>query len=169
MVGPIVVGHSLGSLVVAAFRLAYPRDARALVLLSGYYYNTAPLRKSPFAFVALPIVSDVLSYTVSPVSARLLAPAVKAQLFAPSAVTPSFEAYPLAMSRRPSQLHATIEDANAMHATASELEERYGEVAIPVEIVAGDGDLVVDTDAQSARLAQAIPARTSSWFRKPVI
>ena len=158
--GAIVVGHSLGSLVVAALALAYPHDARALVLLSGYYYASMPFAMPPLAIAATALVRDLARFTAEPVFARLMSPAATKLLFSPAAVPESFAAYPLAMSRRPSQIRATSEDAYFMETAVRELEGRYVEIGVPVEILAGDGDRIVDTTAQSRRLAHDLPQAT---------
>ena len=38
---PLVLGHSWGTLVAVALALKYPRNVRALILASGYYYPNA--------------------------------------------------------------------------------------------------------------------------------
>lgn len=154
---PIVVGHSLGSLVAVALAIAYPKYARALVLLSGFYYPVMPLGLPLFVVPALPVVNDVLRFTLAPVLARIMKPASTRQMFAPAPVSSSFGRYPLSMARRPSQIRATMEDANFMNPAAKALAGRYGELTLPIEILAGDGDMVVNTWAQSERLAHALP------------
>src|SRR5205814_2139892 len=67
---PIVLGHSWGTLVALAMALEHASYVRGLVLLSGYYYPSlrldVPLASSP----AIPVVGDLMRYTVSPVLAR---------------------------------------------------------------------------------------------------
>ena len=47
---PVIVAHSLGTLVAIAYALRYPDDVRGLVLASGYYYPTV----RPDALVLVP-------------------------------------------------------------------------------------------------------------------
>ena len=153
---PIVVAHSFGCLVAVALALAHPQALTGLVLLSGYYYPSTLLGVPLFALPASPVVGDALRFTALPVFARLMAPLVAKQLFAPAKVTGTFAGYPLSMSRRPSQIRATIEDANALEPAAKVMKGHYGEIAIPVEVLAGDGDMVVNTWSQSERLSRAL-------------
>jgi len=157
VVDPILVGHSLGSLVTVALAIAYPADARALVLLSGYYFPTNPLGVTSRALPALPGLVDVARFTTAPVMARVMSPVIARTMFSPAPVTPSFAEYPLSMSRRPSQIRATLEDAAFMDPCANELAGRYAELTMPVEILAGDGDKVVNTWQQSQRLGRHVP------------
>ncbi|GAC1308314.1 MAG: alpha/beta hydrolase [Vulcanimicrobiaceae bacterium] len=152
-----VVGHSLGSLIVAALAIAYPSDVRAAVLLSGYYYPSMPFAMPPLAIAATALVRDLARFTAEPIFARLMSPAATKLLFSPAEIPESFATYPLAMSRRPSQIRATTEDAYFMESAVHELEGRYARIDVPVEVLAGDGDRIVDTVAQSRRLAAQLP------------
>ena len=67
----VVVGHSMGAMVALALALDYPEDVRRLVLLGGYYYPSARIDAVLTAPVALPVLGDVMRYTVTAISARL--------------------------------------------------------------------------------------------------
>ena len=71
---PVVLGHSWGAAVALALALNHPIAARGLVLLSGYYYptfRTDVLLSSP---PAIPLLGDLLRYSISPLLARLMQP-----------------------------------------------------------------------------------------------
>ena len=153
-----IVGHSFGSMVAAAIAAEYPRLVDHLVLLSGYYYPTARIDSVVNSPPALPVVGDVLRYTLSPLLGRAMKPAVYRQLFAPAAVTPAWKrAFPIEMTLRPSQIRAVSADGALMIPAAAKLAKRYGEWRMPVSIVTGDGDKVVDPEGQSMRLASEVP------------
>jgi pimeloyl-ACP methyl ester carboxylesterase len=154
---PVVVGHSWGTLVALALALDHPADTAGLVLLSGYYFPTLRLDAPLVAPVAVPVLGDVLRYTVSPVLGWLLMPALKRMLFAPAPVPARFKAeYSSAMALRPSQIRATSEDGALMLPGVMELSARYGELRMPVSILAGHGDKVVGS-RQAERLHAAVP------------
>jgi len=154
---PVVVGHSWGTLVALAFAVRHPADTAGLVLLSGYYFPTLRLDALMVAPVAVPVLGDVLRYTVSPVFGWLNMPLLKLAMFAPSRVTERFKAeYSNAMALRPSQIRATAEDGTLMVPGATGLSAHYGELSMPVAIVAGDGDIVV-RKRQAERLHGAVP------------
>ncbi len=154
---PIVVGHSWGTLVAIAMALDFPQDVAALVLLSGYYFPTlradAVLGSSP----AVPVVGDVLRHTISPVVGRLIAPAIERRLFAPSPVSQSFARFPLEIALRPAQIRAAAADTAMMVPAAALLSPRYDELTLPVIILAGDGDKIVDFHRQSETLHERLP------------
>jgi pimeloyl-ACP methyl ester carboxylesterase len=154
---PVVVAHSFGCVVAVSLALAHPASLKALVLLSGYYYPSLPLEIPLFALPASPVIGDVMRFTVTPALARLTGPLVAKQMFAPAEVSASFASYPLSMSRRPSQLRATFEDANFMEPAVKALQQHYRELTMPIEIVAGDADMVINTGQQSMRLARELP------------
>ena len=148
----IVVGHSWGTLVALSLALDHPADVRSLVLLSGYYFPTFrdALTSLP---TAVPIIGDLLSYTVAPLLGRAMRSRVFGKLFAPVAVPPRFQAdFPSELSLRPSQLKASAEDTVSMTPSAAALAKRYDELKMPIVIMAGTGDRLVDFVRQSGRL-----------------
>jgi pimeloyl-ACP methyl ester carboxylesterase len=141
---PVVVGHSWGAIVALALAELHPAETAGLVLLSGYYFWT--LRPDVLLVVpgAMPVVGDILRYTVSPLFGWLMTPLLKRALFSPAQVPSRFhEEYSPAMSLRPSQIRATSMDGALMIPGALSLRRGYGNLSMPVVIMAGDGDKVV--------------------------
>ncbi|MFM0204898.1 alpha/beta hydrolase [Paraburkholderia fungorum] len=66
---PVVLGHSWGTLVALGMAVGAAADVRGLVLVSGYYYPTVRADVALAAPAALPVLGDVLRYTVSPLAA----------------------------------------------------------------------------------------------------
>jgi len=154
---PILVAHSWGMLAALALALDHPSDTAGLVLISGYYFPTVRLDAPLVAPVAIPFVGDILRYTVSPVLGRLLMPGFKRMLFAPAPVPARFRTeYASGMALRPSQVRATAVDGTLLVPSVMSLCGRYGELDMPVIIMAGDGDKIVG-NRQSKRLRRAIP------------
>jgi pimeloyl-ACP methyl ester carboxylesterase len=148
-----VVGHSMGAMVAAALALDHPEDVDRLVLLGGYYYPTLRVDALLNAPVALPVIGDAMRYTVeAAVSRATLTGAVKS-MFAPNPVPEHFSrVLSREMMLRPIQLRANAEDAAFMMQAASDAAGRYGDLQMPVVIVAGEDDRIVDPHAHSARL-----------------
>jgi pimeloyl-ACP methyl ester carboxylesterase len=157
----IVVGHSWGTLVALSLALDHPADVRRLVLLSGYYFPS--LRADVLASLpsAAPVIGDLLSYTVAPLLGRAMRSRVFRKLFAPAAVPPRFQAeFPTELSLRPSQLKASAIDTVSMTPSAAALAARYGELKMPILIMAGTGDRLVDFASQSGRLDEVLAQST---------
>lgn len=162
--GPaIVLGHSWGASVAVALALDHPDSVAALVLASGYYYPTARVDVAAMAGPAVPLLGDVLRYTLAPPASRLLWPALMRKIFGPREVPREFaEGFPEGMAVRPSQLRASAEESAMMIPDAVRFRDRYGDLEMPVVIVAGEADRLVDTVRQSAQLHREI---AGSLFR----
>jgi pimeloyl-ACP methyl ester carboxylesterase len=158
---PVVLGHSWGTLVALNMAVGDAADLRGLVLVSGYYYPTARADVALAAPAALPIVGDVLRYTVSPLSGRLLFKRTVQAMFAPVPIPDDFfESVAREMVLRPVQIRAEAEDAAFMIPAAAQLSARYSALQMPVSIFAGADDKIVDPEANSVRLHRAIPEST---------
>lgn len=160
---PVVVGHSWGALVAAALALDHPGAARGLVLASGYFFPTARPDAALFGVNALPGVGDVARYTVSPLFGAVAAPGLISLVFAPAPVPERFSAgFPVRLTLRPSQIRASAEDTALLVPAAAALRHRYAGLRVPVVIVAGASDRVLDTWQHSARLHHEV-AGSSLW------
>lgn len=154
---PVVVGHSWGTIVALALAESHPADVAGLVLLSGYYFWT--LRPDALLVVAgaLPVLGDILRYTISPLLGWLQMPLLKWAMFSPARVPGRFQAeYSPAMALRPSQIRSTSMDGALMIPGAVALRRNYNDLTLPVVIVAGAGDKVV-FKRSSERLRDSIP------------
>jgi pimeloyl-ACP methyl ester carboxylesterase len=154
---PIVLGHSWGAAVALALALNHPDDVRGLVLLSGYYYPTLRadvLLSSP---PAIPVLGDLLRYSISPLLGKLLQPRLLKGMFAPLPVPASFASGSTPnMSVRPGQIRAESQDGVAMIPGAIAMRHRYQELTMPVVIMAGAEDRVINAK-QPGRLHAQIP------------
>ena len=154
---PLVVGHSWGALVTLALALDHPGLASGIVLLGGYYY---PSLRGDVLFAsqpAIPGVGDAMRYTVSPLLGRAMSPAVARKVFSPAPVPAKFDLFPMDMALRPSQIRAEAAEAALMIPGAARLSKRFGELDLPVTIVTGSGDRMVDPEDQAERLHAELP------------
>jgi pimeloyl-ACP methyl ester carboxylesterase len=141
---PIVVGHSWGTIVALALAERHQADVAGLVLLSGYYFWT--LRPDALLVFAgaLPVLGDVLRYTILPLLGWLQMPLLKWAMFSPAGVPMRFQAeYSPAMALRPSQIRASSVDGALMIPGALALRGGYRDLTLPVVIIVGDGDKIV--------------------------
>jgi pimeloyl-ACP methyl ester carboxylesterase len=156
-VRPLVFGHSWGTQVALSLALDHPDSVGGLLLASGYYFPTARADGIMAAPASVPILGDFMRHTISPLVARMLAPAMFRKMFAPLPVPPKFSAeFPVGLTLRPSQIRASSEETVMMVPGAAALEERYPELRLPVSIMAGADDRIVDTESQSVRLHSVI-------------
>lgn len=159
---PLVVGHSWGTLPALAWALDHPAKLSGLTLLSGYYFGTPRLDAVMTGVAATPVVGDLITQTLLPLQTRVTGPLGLKMVFSPDAVPDDFDdEMPIGLMLRPSQLRATAADSGQMPIAAARLAERYAELDLPITIVWGDGDKLVDQQTQSARLAKLLPHATS--------
>src|SRR4051794_1349417 len=152
-----VVGHSSGASVAVALALKYPDMIRGLVLASGYYYPTARPDFIAMGAPALPLIGDLLSHTLSPLISRAIWPLMMTKIFGPRSVPKKYEAFPKEMALRPSQIRASAAESARMVPDAFKFRNRYADLKMPVVIIAGQQDRLIDIDPQSARLHSEIP------------
>ena len=162
---PIVVGHSLGTMVALALALNHPDQVNGLVLASGYYYPTARADVVLVSPPATPILGDLLCYTVAPLMGEVMTPRMIAKMFSPQAVPAQFDnEFPFGLMLRPSQIRASSKDATHMIPDAARMAGRYPGLSCRVAILAGDADEVVDLKAQAQRLHAAVPGSMLDVF-----
>jgi pimeloyl-ACP methyl ester carboxylesterase len=156
----IVLGHSWGASVAVALALRHPELVQGLVLASGYYYPTLRPDVVALSAPAVPLVGDILGYTLSPLISRVMWPLLMAKIFGPRSVPKKFEGFPKEMALRPSQIRASAAESALMIPDAFHFRGEYAKLRMPVVIVAGDKDRLVDIDTQSTRLHRDVAQST---------
>lgn len=155
-----VLGHSWGCCVAVQMALRHPEFVSGLVLASGYYYPGARLDVIGMSGPAVPVLGDVMRYTASPIVARLLWPVLLRKVFGPEPVPGRFRYFPKEMALRPSQIRASAAESAMMIPAAMATRDAYRELSMPVSIIAGERDRIVEASEQSARLHHEIAHST---------
>jgi len=158
----IVLGHSWGTMVALSMGLQAPDFVRGLVLLSGYYYPTLRLDVPFVAQPAIPVIGDLMRYTVSPLISRLLWPLLSKRVFAPMLVSERFRQLSPWMALRPKQLRASGAEAALMVPAAMSLSKRLDQLRVPVQIITGTQDKIVKPAPNSERLHEDLQAAGKS-------
>ena len=151
----VILGHSWGTLVALALALRPASPARGLVLVSGYYFPSWRTDVWLLSGPAVPVIGDLMRYTISPLLSVLILPLLFKIIFAPKPPLP-VSRYPIALMVRPLPLRAAAEESAFMIPAAAKLAPSYPSITCPVSIIAGEGDRVV-APTQAARLAALIP------------
>jgi pimeloyl-ACP methyl ester carboxylesterase len=79
------------------------------------------------------------------------------KIFGPQSVPKKFEAFPKELALRPSQIRASAAESALMIPDTFKFRNRYADLKMPVVIIAGEQDRLIDIDTQSARLHSEIP------------
>lgn len=152
---PVVVGHSWGALVALELALKYREKVAGLVLASGYYIPTARPDVLMGSIGAVPWLGRILCHTILPIVGRISWPLATKNLFSPCAVPAKFKLFPTGLALRPSQMRASAEESALMVPSTEGLLDRSRELDIPVAIISGAGDQVVDPQ-HSAKLNRVV-------------
>jgi pimeloyl-ACP methyl ester carboxylesterase len=156
----IVLGHSWGTLVALAMAARKGDRVKGLILISGYYFPTWRFDVWFASIGAIPVIGDVLRYTISPISSWLALPTFAKKIFAPKPVPEIIKKeYPRLMLIRPSQLRAVAEDSAFMLPFAATLMMSYHRLKCPTAIIAGRDDEIVRSE-QAIRLQKVMPHAT---------
>jgi pimeloyl-ACP methyl ester carboxylesterase len=159
----IVLGHSWGASVAVALALAHPEAVSRLILISGYYYPSVRADAVTLSPPAIPVIGDVMRYTISPLVGRLIWPRMMRRLFNPAPIAAKFNRFPVEMAMRPSQLRASAAEAFLMIPDAFAYAGRYAALGVPVVLIAGTQDQHVESDRQSGRLHREL--ENSVYYR----
>jgi pimeloyl-ACP methyl ester carboxylesterase len=89
-----VLGHSWGALVAIAIGLRNDYPIRGLVLASGYYFPTWRWDVWMMSGPAIPVLGDLVRYTVAPIISWATLPTLFRKLFAPLCSTKLQERVP---------------------------------------------------------------------------
>jgi pimeloyl-ACP methyl ester carboxylesterase len=156
----IVLGHSWGASVAVALALRHPQAVSGLVLASGYYYPSARVDMAVLAAPAVPLFGDLLRYTIAPIASRLMWPTLMRRIFRPAPVPRKFRRFPKEMAVRPSQIRAAAAESAFLMPTAAATAADYAMLEMPVAIIAGAEDRLINTAKQSRRLHRQIAQST---------
>ncbi|AJP73622.1 alpha/beta fold hydrolase [Sphingomonas hengshuiensis] len=154
----LLVGHSMGGAVALALAIARPDLVGALALVAPL---TQPVDSVPPVFAGLlapPPLRPLVAWTLAVPMGSMKALATAAAIFAPDPVPADFATRGGgALALRPKSYLAGSAEIRETPAEIAALVPRYPEIAMPVAILYGRGDAVLDPAVQGERTAAAIP------------
>ncbi len=154
---PIVVGFSWGGAAALAWAVEAPDEIAGVVTLNGVAYPWPGATSASYVLAGLPLIGPLLAHTIAAPFGTLTAENSVARAFAPAPVAPTFARSPIPLALRPAQFIVEAEDMRILKAAVAIQAPRYGDIRVPLIIVAGRGDLVAFWDFHSERLHAVVP------------
>jgi pimeloyl-ACP methyl ester carboxylesterase len=154
----IVVGHSWGSALAAAFALNYPDRAAALVLLAPPLYPVSSNTIVPYRLFATPVFGWIYAHTLAlPLGLPFLGIAL-ASAFLPQ-LPPSryFKRSAAVLLLRPFAFLANARDVADLKKNLAPQVERYPTLAMPTLLMTGNFDMVVPPMRHAFAFITAVP------------
>lgn len=156
---PLVVGHSLGGAVSLTLAIEHPNAISGLALLAPYTYHSGAIAPE---FAALYIPSSLkrrlIAETVAIPAARKYADQTLAFVFGPQPAPADYMTEGGGWAGlRPSHFYGTSTDIVAIGDDYPRLQKRFGEIKVPVGILFGTADRVLDYQKHGVEMVGRIP------------
>jgi len=155
----LVVGHSLGGTVALSLALDHPEKIAGLALLAPMTHLTSP---PPAEFKALYMPSRLkrrlVAHTIAVPMALKYAGATLAYIFSPQTAPRDYmTAGGGSLGLRPSHFFATATDFTAIERDIGDIAARLPTLGLPVGVLFGDADRVLDHQLHGVALEGRIP------------
>ncbi len=156
---PVLVGHSLGGALALTLALEHPDCVGALALIAPL---TQSVDASPEPFRGLVVQSPLkrllIAWTLAVPAAMARGAETLKEVFAPDTIPADYgTTYGGLLGLRPKAFYSASTDLVAAPADLVGLVPRYPTIAVPVGILYGSGDHILDPALHGRRLADAIP------------
>src|SRR5262245_17875405 len=151
----IVVAHSWSGALALRIALDHPERVAGLVMLAPVAYPW-PGGVSQYNYVVTaPVIGPLLAHTVTLPLGLVMADSGARSVFAPQAMPDSFvKDSATRLLLRPREFVANAWDLVSLRAAMAERAPPYGNITVPVTIIAGEADKTVSTHIHSQPLAR---------------
>jgi pimeloyl-ACP methyl ester carboxylesterase len=159
---PLVVGHSLGGALALKLAHDHPQQVAALALVAPFTHTP---KDYPKVFEALtirsPFLRKLVAWTVATPASIARSAKVLQVVFGPEPVPADFATKGGGLhSLRPSQFLSASADMQALPEVMPTLEQSYAGLTLPVRVLFGKGDRLLDWRANGQQLVDKVPGAT---------
>lgn len=152
---PVLVGHSWGGSLVLAAAVAYGKDLSGIVLLAPAAYPSVSIEWwSLFPYV--PLIGNLVVNTLTPLLGRAIVRKSLKKAYEPQDVQIDYVEQSLELWIRPDHVRACAFDERSLGASLKVLSQRYRDIEMPVVIVTGSADRLLDPKEHAYPLHKTI-------------
>jgi pimeloyl-ACP methyl ester carboxylesterase len=153
----IIVGHSFGGAIAAAFALRHPDKVIGLVFLSPAVYPWPGGVAWYYDAAQQPVSGALFSAIVAPTIGAFAIGKAASGVFAPNQPPPGYITKTRAWQAiRPEAFRHNAQEVAGLSKWAESASRHYGRIRMPTVIITGDADRVVSPQLHSRHLARAI-------------
>ena len=156
---PLVVGHSLGGAVALTLAVEHPQCLSGLALLSPYTHHTGAIAPEFAAlYIPSPLKRRLIAETVAVPATQKHAQETLAFVFGPQSAPANYMTEGGGwLGLRPSHFYATSTDIVAIGNDYPRVQQKFGEIELPVGILFGTADRVLDYQKHGVEMIGRIP------------
>jgi pimeloyl-ACP methyl ester carboxylesterase len=157
---PLIVGHSLGGAVALALALDHSDCVGGLALIAPL---THPVRTPPLVFRGLalrsPLLRSFVAWTVATPASLVGRDFAIGRVFAPDIAPADFATSGGGLlGIRPRAVYEASSDMTAVSDDLDEMTPRYASLDVPIGILYGRGDRILDNWAQGEAMKRILPS-----------
>ena len=152
---PVLVGHSWGGSLALAAALAYGKDLAGIVLLAPAAYPGVSVEWWSL-LPQVPLIGNLVVNTLTPFLGPAMVRKSLKQAYDPQHVQEDYVEQSLELWMRPDHIRAWAYDERTLRASLTVLSEHYCDIEMPVVIVTGSSDRVLDPEEHAYPLHKTI-------------
>lgn len=153
---PVIVGHSWGGSVALAAAVAYGAELSGVVLLAPAAYPSVGVEWWSL-LPHVPILGPLAVKAFAPLIGRRVVKSNLKDAYHPQDLHEEYAEHVAELWTRADRISAWAGDERTLRASLSMLSQYYPEIELPVVIVTGDADRVLDPKQHAYPLHKAIP------------
>ena len=162
---PLLVGHSFGATIALCHALAEPEATAGVVALAPLCFPEPRLEQALFGPRGMPFLGEWLSPLLAQTLDPLMLPLLWRGIFLPQAIPETFRAFPAALASGSERMIAEGEDSLQVAPGLMRAAAAYATCRVPVRILGGTADLVVNNAFHGRSAAALMPLARFDWVQ----
>ena len=156
---PVLVGHSWGGSLVLAAAVAYGKDLAGIVLLAPAAYPSVSIEWWSM-LPHIPVIGNLVVNKLTPLLGRTMVRKSVQRAYDPQEVQQDYVEQSMELWMNPDRIRACAYDERTLRPSLSALSEHYRDIDIPVVIITGSADRLLDPEEHAYRLHRTIKNST---------